>query len=212
MEFSMKNLDITKIIVGPVRTNCYLVRRVDSDKVIIIDPGDEADIIERKILTKALKPIAILLTHGHFDHIGAVDTLRTRFGIKSYMLEQEKDVINSEANLGRAFGIPTTGHADILVKEGDEITLDEITFKVIHTPGHTIGSCCYLVEAEKVLFSGDTLFYHSHGRTDFPTGSESAIIRSITEKLLVLDSDTVVYPGHEMDTTIGQEKALYDFY
>lgn len=208
----MKNLDITKIIVGPVRTNCYLVRRVDSDKVIIIDPGDEAQVIEKKILNKALKPIAILLTHGHFDHIGAVDTLRTRFGIKSYMLEQEKDVINSEANLGRAFGIPTTGHADILVKEGDEITLDEITFKVIHTPGHTIGSCCYIVEDEKVLFSGDTLFYHSHGRTDFPTGSESAIIRSITEKLLVLDSDTVVYPGHEMDTTIGQEKALYDFY
>lgn len=208
----MKNLEITKIIVGPVRTNCYLVRRVDSDKVIIIDPGDEAQVIERRILTKTLKPIAILLTHGHFDHIGAVDTLRTRFGIKSYMLEQEKDVISGEANLGRAFGIPTTGHADILVNEGDEITLDEIIFKVIHTPGHTIGSCCYLVEAEKVLFSGDTLFYHSHGRTDFPTGSESAIIRSITEKLLVLDSNIVVYPGHEMYTTIGQEKALYDFY
>lgn len=75
----MKNLEITKIIVGPVRTNCYLVRRVDSDKVIIIDPGDEAQVIERRILTKTLKPIAILLTHGHFDHIGAVDTLRTRF-------------------------------------------------------------------------------------------------------------------------------------
>lgn len=212
MENNVKNLDIKKMIVGPIRTNCYLVRRADSDRVIIIDPGDEAEEIERRILNNKFKPIAILLTHGHFDHIGAVDTLRTRFGIKSYILEQEKDIINGEANLGRTFGMPTTAHTDIFVSDGEQITLDDINFKVIHTPGHTSGSCCYLVENEKVLFSGDTLFFQSHGRTDFPTGSQSAIIRSITERLLVLDSDTVVYPGHEMETTIGQEKAVYDFY
>ncbi len=204
------NLNVKRMVVGPVRTNCYIISRKESDKAIIIDPGDEADEIERKLKTYGLMPVAILLTHGHFDHIGAVQTLKTHFGIKVYLYNEEKQVINSDMNLGRAFGVTVTGRADEFVNDGDELIIDDIKFKVIHTPGHTIGSCCYYLEEEKVLFSGDTLFCCSHGRTDFPTGSQSAIIRSIVDKLLILDSDTHVYPGHEEETTIGSEKALYD--
>lgn len=206
------NLNISRVTVGPVMTNCYVVNRIGSNAAIIVDPGDEADKIEKIIIKNMLKPVAILLTHGHFDHIGAMDVLKKHFGIKAYAYVDEEEIINGDYNLGRAFGIPVSGNADEFFKDGDELVFDEIKFKVIHTPGHTIGSCCFLVEEEKTLFSGDTLFCASHGRTDFPTGSQSAIIRSITERLLVLDDDVKVYPGHEEETTIGSEKMYYDLH
>lgn len=206
------NINITKLRVGPVSTNCYIVNRADSDKAIIIDPGDEAEKIERIIIQNMLKPVAILLTHGHFDHIGAMDVLKKHFGIKAYAYRDEEKIINTEYNLGRAFGILVSGRADVFFDDGEELEFDGIKLKVIHTPGHTIGSCCFYDEEDKVLFSGDTLFCASHGRTDFPTGSQSAIIRSITEKLLVLEDDVKVYPGHEEETTIGSEKPFYDLH
>lgn len=206
------NVNVSKIVVGPVRTNCYLVNRVDSDKAVIIDPGDEADSIERALRFKKLMPAAILLTHGHFDHIGAVNILKKHFGIPVYAYYKEEQLLAGDMNLGRAFGMPVTEKADIYVKDNEKIVMDDITFQVLYTPGHTIGSCCFYVEKENILFSGDTLFCCSHGRTDFPTGSESAIIRSIVERLLVLDDKTHVYPGHEEETTIGSEKRFYDIY
>lgn len=206
------NINIAKLRVGPVSTNCYIVNRSDSDKAVIIDPGDEADKIERVIVQNMLKPVAILLTHGHFDHIGAMDVLKKHFGIKAYAYKDEEKIINTEYNLGRAFGVPVSGRADEFFQDGDELEFAEMKFKVIHTPGHTIGSCCFYDEEDKVLFSGDTLFCASHGRTDFPTGSQSSIIRSITERLLILGDDVKVYPGHEEETTIGSEKVYYDLH
>ena len=203
------DLCIKRIVVGPVRTNCYIVYRKDKSEAVIVDPGDEAFEIERLLTTLKLTPVKILLTHGHFDHIGAVSTLKSRFGIKVCAYKSEKEILTTEMNLGRMIGESLHLDADEYLEEGDVVSAADIDFKVIHTPGHTIGSCCYLVEEEKVLFSGDTLFFHSHGRTDFPTGSQSAIIRSIVDKLLILEEDTKVYPGHEEETTIGSEKMLY---
>ena len=204
------NINVKRMVVGPIRTNCYIVNRTESDKAIIIDPGDEADEIERRLKKYRIMPAAILLTHGHFDHIGAAKILKNHFGIKIYAYHEEKQILESDMNLGRSFGMPISGRADEYLKDGEVITIDGISFKVIHTPGHTVGSCCFYIEESKMLFSGDTLFCSSHGRTDFPTGSQSAIIRSIVDKLLVLDKDTHVYPGHEEETTISSEKALYD--
>ena len=205
-------LNIKRIAVGPIRTNCYIINRTGSDKAIIVDPGDEADKIKRELGFSSLTPVAILLTHGHFDHIGAVSELRKYYGIKVYAYYEEKEILSSDMNLGRAFGMPMAENADIYVRDNEEIVIDDITFKTIHTPGHTIGSCCYYVDKDKVLLSGDTLFSGSHGRTDFPTGSQSAIIRSIINRLLVLDDSVHVYPGHEEETTIGSEKSFYDIY
>ena len=205
------DLCIKRMVVGPIRTNCYIVNKRGSSEAVIIDPGDEAFEIERQLSELKLVPVAILLTHGHFDHIGAALTLKSHFGIKVYAYRSEKEILTTDMNLGRMMGENLHMDADEYLTDGFVLDLAGIKFKLIHTPGHTAGSCCYLVEKEKVLFSGDTMFYHSHGRTDFPTGSQSAIIRSIIDKLLVLDDDITVYPGHEEDTTIGSERMLYDF-
>lgn len=207
------SLEIKRLTVGPVMTNCYVVNLKGSEEAVIVDPGDDAYKIELKLNEWKLKPVAILLTHGHFDHIRAVSKLKEHYGIKVYALDKEKEILNSELNLSRAFGFEMISiEADVYLSDNQMINVAGIDFKVLHTPGHTIGSCCYYAESEKVLFSGDTLFFHSHGRTDFPTGSQSAIIRSITGKLLTLDEDVMVYPGHEEETTIGSERMLYDIY
>ena len=207
------SVNVKKMIVGPVQTNCYLVCPKERSEAVIIDPGDDAFRIEMKLKEAGLVPKAILLTHGHFDHIGAVVSLKERFNIEIYAFCEEKQILSTDMNLaGMIGGERLHLEADHYLKDGELLQIAGMEFKVIHTPGHTIGSCCYLMEREKILFSGDTLFYHSHGRTDFPTGSQSAIIRSIVDKLMVLDEDTVVYPGHECDTTIGSEKMIYGSY
>ncbi len=204
------NIDIMRLVVGPIRTNCYLIKNKLSDGVIIVDPGGDEEVIENRMLAYHMKPVAILLTHGHFDHIGAVNQLKSRFGVKVYAYKDEKEVLERpDINLSSMFEGPMSIKADVYLRDNEEFELDGIKFKTIYTPGHTIGSCCFYIENEKVLFSGDTLFAYSHGRTDFPTGSEGAIIRSITERLLKLESDVKVYPGHEDETTIGREKMFY---
>lgn len=204
-------LIIKRMILGPVRTNCYIIVRKGSDKAIIVDPGDESSEIEIVLTKMGVEPTAILLTHGHFDHIGAVNTLKSHFALTVYACEKEKELMQSEKNLGSMIGESISVAADEYVNDGQEICIDGIHFKVIYTPGHTIGSVCYYIDSEKILFSGDTLFFHSHGRTDFPTGSQSAIIRSIKDKIMLLKDETTVYPGHEEETTVGNERDLYDY-
>lgn len=207
------SLKIRKLIVGPIRTNCYIVNRSESKEAVIIDPGDEAFLIGLKLTEWNLEPKAVLLTHGHIDHIGAVNDLKKKYDIKVYAFEKEKEVITSYMNLSEMIsGEKITVNPDVYVKDNEVINVCGIEFKVIYTPGHTVGSCCYYIEKDNVLFSGDTLFYHSHGRTDFPTGSQSMIIHSIVERLLVLKEDTLVYPGHEEETVISSEKMLYDIH
>ena len=202
---------VKRMVVGPVCTNCYIVRRSESNKAVIVDPGEDFQKIKGYIENDKLEPIGILLTHGHFDHIGAADELKRQYGIKIYAYEDEKDIVNSDLNLGGMFGCPAGCDVDFFVKEGEKIVLDEMEFEVIHTPGHTKGSCCFLLRNEKLLFSGDTLFMESVGRTDLPTGSMSTLVRSIKEKLFVLPNETKVYPGHGDSTTIGHEKKYNPF-
>lgn len=204
----MYELKIKRQIVSEFATNCYLVER--NKKCIIIDPGAAKSDIVRGIEELQAKPVAIFLTHGHYDHIGAVMDLKREYDIPVYAYEEEKDLLESSAlNLSQMFGLPISLKADVWVKDNEVIRIEDFAFKVIHTPGHTQGSCCFYMEIEKVLFSGDTLFCCSRGRTDFPTGSESKLIRSIRDKLLVLPEDVKVFAGHNQETTIGDEKPYY---
>lgn len=207
----MSNIGIRQLIVGPIGTNCYIVKAKEKKHVVVIDPGAAAERITQAVRKMGAIVEAILLTHGHFDHIGAVDALVKEWGCKTYLLEDEKEVMeSSDLNLsGPMMNHPFAAKADVLVKDGDCVSLAGLHFKVIATPGHTKGSCCYYVEEENVLFSGDTMFYSSHGRTDFPTGSESAILRSIRDRLLVLPGETTVYPGHDSVTSIEDEEKWY---
>lgn len=205
-------LRIKRLVVGPVRTNCYIVYDEAKKQAVVIDPGDEAQMIQVKLVEWNLQPVAILLTHGHFDHIGAAKELKDKYDIPIYALAEEREILTTSKNLGSMVGMSGLYlEADTYLRDNQKITIADMEFQVIATPGHTIGSCCYFMELEDVLFSGDTLFHYSHGRTDFPTGSAAAIIRSIKERLLVLDADIMVYPGHEDSTTIGAERRLYDF-
>ncbi len=207
------DIQIKKLIVGPVRTNCYIVYVKGNTEAVVVDPGDDAFHIENILMEKKLNLTGILLTHGHCDHIGAVQTLKNHYGATIYAYRDEKEVLTSDYNLSRAImGERISVQADQYLTDGFILKIAGMKFKLIHTPGHTVGSCCYLMEDEKILFSGDTLFYHSHGRTDFPTGSQSAIIRSIVDKLMVLDDEVLVCPGHEGETTIGSERMIYDIH
>lgn len=201
-------MKIETMVLGDVRTNCYLLINEETKEALVVDPADRADVIVRKLIDEGLTLNAILLTHGHGDHILAVGDLKKQFGVKVYAAKAEEALLSDAAqNLSKAlFGIAVTVKPDILLEDGQEFEVAGIRLRMLHTPGHTPGGCCYYQAEKKILFSGDTLFCGSIGRTDFPGGSLSELVRSVKEKLLVLPEDVKVYPGHEEITTIGHEK------
>lgn len=208
--YSGMSMVVKSMVLGPIMTNTYIVYDDELKKAVIIDPADSADEIKRKIAEYGVTVEAIFLTHGHFDHIGAVDELRDSYNVKVYAYETEKEVLNSDANAASMIGKRMSIEADEYLRDLQTLTIGGIKYQVIYTPGHTIGSCCYYVADEKILFSGDTMFCQSYGRTDFPTGSYSALMDSIKGRLLKLDDDVKVYPGHNEETKIGFERQLYD--
>ncbi|SCP97134.1 MBL fold metallo-hydrolase [Anaerobium acetethylicum] len=200
-------MEIERIVLGMVSTNCYIISETDGKKAIVIDPADDAAYIEQKLRDKGLELEGILLTHGHFDHIMAARELRDAAKVSVYASDEEQDVLgNPGYNASNQIGIPYSLTADIGLKDGEQFELAGFAIQTIHTPGHTKGSVCYYFPEEKVLFSGDTLFRECVGRTDLPTGSTSEIVRSVSEKLMALDDEVDVLPGHEDSTTIGHER------
>ncbi len=216
---------IENIVLGMCATNCYAVfdggaktpgGYVDDGQLkeaVIIDPAADAACIEAMIARYKLKPVAVLLTHGHFDHLSAADAVRKRYGIKVYAGNEERPVMNSSSyNLSLPFtGEGMTFEADEYFKPGEELDFAGFRIGTIPVPGHTIGSVCYYFEEQKVLFSGDTLFAGSVGRSDFPTGNAGQLIRAIKSELMSLPDDVKVYPGHGESTTIGCERVNNPF-
>ncbi len=206
----MGEIKVGRMILGMVETNCYFVYDSDSKETIVIDPAKDG--LYDKLGENGLKVCAVLLTHGHFDHIMGVNELTQKSGAKLYALSAEDELCrNSYLNASDQIRRPYTVEPDVLLSDGEEFEVAGIGFKVYATPGHTIGSCCYYIESKKWLFSGDTLFCGSIGRSDLPTGNGEDIMNSVQMIVDTFDKDVKVYPGHGDATTIGEEKAHNPF-
>lgn len=200
-------MNITVLNVGPIQTNCYIVTEDGNANCVVIDPGEEAEKIAGYIREKGWNCEAILLTHGHFDHITGVAPLAAATRAKVCAYEQERELMmDPEQNGCRMMGYEVALEPEILLKDGQTVVFAGIEFKVIHTPGHTSGGCCYYVEKENTLFAGDTIFMESVGRTDFPTGNSGQLLESIRKKVLTLPDEVRIYPGHGPETSVGYEK------
>lgn len=199
-------------IVGAMQENTYFAIEDETNNAIIVDPGEEADKLIAIIEKENLNLKYIVLTHAHFDHIGACSKIKERFNVPIVIGEGEEILLeNAENNLSAQFSKKIEMKADKILKDGDIFKFgEELFFKTIQTTGHTPGGICLYFEKENVIFTGDTLFYGSVGRTDFPYGNSENLIKSL-KKLKNLPDETVVYSGHGDKTTIGTEKRI-NFY
>ena len=200
-------MKVEKFVTGIISTNCYLAINEETKQAVVIDPAACPSYLMSHIKSEGLKVEAILLTHGHFDHIMGIDGFLSEFDVPVYVHEDDADamedpVLNQSSTYTSGY---TFGKARYL-RDRQTLELAGYTFQVIHTPGHTKGGCCYYVASEDVLFSGDTLFQNSVGRTDFVNSSTSDLVHSVRENLFLLPDDTIVYPGHMGETKIGHEK------
>jgi len=205
------NLDIKKIVVGPLASNCYIIWDKKSNEGAVIDPGYDAEKIIKIIDEYKIKVKSILLTHGHFDHIGGLAKLK--FNTKADIFAHKDDLFfiqhGKESANRWGFNIDQPPKPDVFLKDGDIIKIGNIKLNVIHTPGHSPGGLCYLYDG--IIFVGDTLFQGSIGRTDFKDGSIVDLTNSIRNRLYSLPDDTKVYTGHGPETTIGFEKKYNAF-
>ncbi len=201
------------LVVGSYEVNCSLYFDENSKEGVIIDPGADAQIIIDAVADLGFTPKAVLLTHGHSDHIGAVREILEKYQIPLYAGKDEKELLaNSTANMSKFLGLDiTTPPADFWLSDEDTISVGPVNLRVFHTPGHSPGGLCFLDETENLLFCGDTLFYGSIGRTDFPGCSHEQLIDSINRKLMPLPDSIICIPGHGPTTTIGGERANNPF-
>ena len=199
------------LVVGPLAVNCYLVGDEETREAIVIDPGDDARDILDTIRRGRLIVKAIVNTHAHFDHVGALTEVREVTGAPFMLHADEVPILGAASASAAMFGIKVANPkpADRLLHEGDEVRVGKLALQVLHTPGHTPGGICLL--GDERVFVGDTLFQGSIGRTDFPGGDYGTLMASIRDKLLPLPDGTAVYAGHGAATTIGEEKQFNPF-
>ena len=204
----MGKLEIHYLTLGLLGTNVYFLTNKETMETLLVDPAADAEYLAEQCRIRKYKPVAILLTHGHFDHMYALNDLKALWpDVPAYAYEGERDLLADPwKNRSQQWAQPCKTTADIWVKDHQILELAGFSIEVLHTPGHTAGSCCYYIAEEKTLISGDTLFHESYGRTDLQTGSMSAILRSLQDCLLKLPDDVRVYPGHMDMTTIEHEK------
>ena len=211
----MQELIVITNQLGDFMTNCYTVYNAVTRDAVLIDPACNARFLNNILVNEQLNCVAILLTHGHYDHIGALPELMELVGHKVpiYASAEEEDVLNDpRKNLSTMLsGQMVTVKPDILLQDDQEIELLDTKLRCFLVPGHTKGGMCYYFAENGILFSGDTLFARSIGRSDFPTGDGIKLVKSIKEKLMTLPDETIVNPGHNERTTIGKERNANPF-
>ncbi|MBU1124395.1 MAG: MBL fold metallo-hydrolase [Candidatus Omnitrophica bacterium] len=200
------------LVVGPLEVNCYILASQENSGALLIDPGEAAPQIRRMLDAHGLTPTMVINTHGHYDHIGCDDVFGVSVVIHSADSRMLKD---PRGNLSALFSLPYQVNAAIReVKEGDRITLEDIQLEVLHIPGHTPGGMALVMRSPRtdIVFTGDSLFCQGIGRTDLEGSSHAQLVDAITQKLLTLPDETVVYPGHGPASTIGSEKKHNPFF
>ncbi len=207
-------IDVRMFTVGPVQENCFIVRENDADTAIVIDPGEEAERLLEALRALGITTVAaILLTHTHFDHVGAVAPLARATGAPVYCPEREVKVLANIMDYvpWPGFGPFESYDADETLAGGETLELAGLTVDVLFTPGHSPGHVTYAIRDEDALFSGDVLFQDSVGRVDLPGGDWPTLLRSIESLLEAYGDETTVYPGHMGITTLGRERASNPF-
>jgi glyoxylase-like metal-dependent hydrolase (beta-lactamase superfamily II) len=199
---------VEKIVVGPLGVNCIILGDKVSGEGVVIDPGADGELILSFLERKALKVKYIINTHGHFDHVGCNRQIQEATGAELLIHALDLSLLSLAAASARGYGLtvedsPLPGR---YLTDGMRLDLGGLSIEVLHTPGHTQGGCSLYLREESLVITGDTLFADSVGRTDLPGGSHEQLIASIRSKLLPLDDDTVVFPGHGPDTSIGRER------
>ncbi len=208
----MMQMKVGQCRVGMVMTNCYGLLNTQTKEMILVDPGDSPEVIGRMVEELEGKPVAIFLTHGHYDHILALEAVKEKYQIPVYANKEEEELLGDVSlNLTGQVRRPMTVRPETLVSDLEKFTVAGFSVQAIHTPGHTKGSVCYYFPEESLLVSGDTLFHGSVGRTDLPTGSTAQMMESLKRLLETLPEETDVLPGHEAATTIGYEKRYNPF-
>lgn len=199
----------SSIEVAPLGVNCFLLGCDSTKEGIIVDPGGDADRIVEMVAEHGVNIRYILNTHGHFDHIGANMAMVQQFKAPILIHAEDATMLGRVAEVSRRYGVSggeNSPPADAFLQDGQQIIFGNYSLKVLHTPGHTQGGCCFYIKAEKKVITGDTLFADSIGRTDLPGGSHEQLLTSIRTKLFTLPDDVTAYPGHGAATTIGYEK------
>lgn len=201
-------MHIQTLVVGPFQANCYLLEFPQSGNVLLIDPGDESEVITARLSSRKADPTMALLTHGHLDHIAGLSGLIRHYRLPILLHSADLALYQKLKEQGRWFGLTFSDPPPVTrcLEDGEEIVSDPIRLRVLHTPGHSPGGVCYSIPEEKLLFSGDTLFAGSIGRSDLEGGDEELLLSSIRQKILSLPDETRVFPGHGPETTVGRER------
>jgi hydroxyacylglutathione hydrolase len=203
-----------ELVVGPLSVNCFVLGCESTREAVVVDPGGDVDLIEQAVRKHNLKVVAIIDTHGHFDHVGGNREAVSVFGAPLFIHQSDSSMLGRVAEVARMYGMygENSPESDDFLSDGMEIRFGDCLIKVLHTPGHTQGGCCLYLEGESLIITGDTLFADSIGRTDLPGGSHDQLLESIRTRLFTLPDDVIVYPGHGPDTTIGHEKLCNPYF
>lgn len=196
------------VVVGPLGVNCFILGCEETREGVVVDPGADAGRILARVRALGLTIRTVINTHGHFDHVGGNKEVLEATGARLMIHRDDVHFLSRAADVAANYGLTTENSPppDELLEDGMTVTFGKHTLKVLHTPGHTPGGCCLLLEGEGKVITGDTLFAESVGRTDFPGSSHEALITSIRTKLLTLPDGTQVFPGHGEASSIGREK------